>query len=224
MSARSTSTLIEVPPLAVCERMLDWKAKDWEAKCFAVATAFVEKKIVPGDAVYGHWRGPVHPRSRFYSKSCSAGFVQHGWVLLSDGRVVDPTRWCFEAAEPYVFYGDNVGEYDEGGNRWRALHRGPIPRYDAFEDAGSLVEITKAVMDTATWQFVEKYLELDYTIAEQPVGELTSAQLLYLAHAPPDHLGEHMVGVYAALDKLGEGALVPIDNRRMAERRKRTSR
>lgn len=223
MTARSTSSIVAIPPLAVCERVLDWKAKDWEAKCFAVATAFVEKKIVDGDAVYGHWRGPVAKRSRFYEKSLSLPFIQHGWVVLPDDRIVDPTRWCFEAAKPYVFYGDNQGEYDEGGNRWRALQRGPVPCYEAFEDEGHLVAITKDVMDAATWSFVERYLELDYTFAEQPVGELTEAQIVWLAHAPPDQLGDHAGAVYAALKKLGRAGIIPIDNRRMIERLARRS-
>lgn len=214
--AKSTRSIVAIPPLTVCERVLGEKAERWEARCFEIASRFVAKKLVEGVAVYGHWRGPVHPRSRFYAKSQAVPFVQHGWVLLPDNRVVDPTRWCFEAVKPYVFYGDNEGEYDEGGNLWRAAQRGPLPRYDALEDV--TIEITKEVMDAPTWSFVEKYLELDYTIAEQPVGELTREQLLYLAHAPPQQLGEHAGAIYEALSKLGEGALVPIDNRRMVER------
>jgi hypothetical protein len=34
----------------------------------------------------------------------------HMWMRLADGRVVDPTRWCYEGREPYIYvgYGDGI--------------------------------------------------------------------------------------------------------------------
>ena len=72
----------------------------WPGNCFAIATAMVDAGLCPPGsvAVYGHWTGPVHPRSMFYSRS-GAGFCNHGWVLKPDGTVIDPTRFVFEMTE-----------------------------------------------------------------------------------------------------------------------------
>lgn len=33
------------------------------------------------------------------------GPPRHSWVLLDDGRVLDPTRWCFEGYPARVYVG-----------------------------------------------------------------------------------------------------------------------
>jgi hypothetical protein len=150
-------------------------------------------------------------------------FVQHGWVVLSApagaalcGYICDPTRWVFEGAAPYIFWGKNNGEYDEGGNKLRTAMRGSPPAYDPDDKQ---YEISTSVMDSKTWSFVEKYLDINYTDANaQPVGVLSVRQIAYLAHADPVELGMHVVSVFDAINKLELGAFIPIDNKRMIER------
>lgn len=79
--------------------------KNWPGNCYAIACAIAKAGLVDGEAVYGHWIGTVHPKSMFYSRS-RAGFCRHGWVQLSDGRVLDATRWVFENVAPYIYVGD----------------------------------------------------------------------------------------------------------------------
>jgi hypothetical protein len=189
------------------ERAIGLKAGSWNGKCFEIASGIVAKGLVEGRAVYGHWRGPVHPRSKFAVAS-TAGFVRHGWVLLPDGRVLDPTRWAFEHVAPYLYLGD-ADHYDEGGNKLRAAMRGPVPVYDPDD---KIFHISQAVMDSATWTFVEKTLRLDCFYPEQEPGEMTLGQLQYLAHLTPDELGAFGFSVYSALGKLDLLALVPCDN------------
>jgi len=79
--------------------------KEWKGNCYAISCAIVKNKIVKGNAVYGHWTGPVNRNSMFYQTS-QVGFVRHGWILMPDNEtVVDPTRWVFEDADPYIFMG-----------------------------------------------------------------------------------------------------------------------
>jgi len=190
-----------------CEEALGEEASTWKARCYEIASRIVAAKLVKGTAVYGHWLGPVH------SKSCFAGsrpFVQHGWIVLpNDLRVIDPTRWVFEHEAPYLFLGEPGRLYDEGGNEWRTVMRGAAPAFDVSERA---IEFDKRAMDTETWKFVERYLEIDYEDEEQRPGVLSRSQVSWIANAPLTELGRHARGVYDALEKVGEVALIPIDN------------
>lgn len=199
--------------LADCERALGEPAKKWAGRCFEIASRIVEAGLVRGTAVYGHWVGPVHARSHFGDRR-GAPFVQHGWVVLAgDARVLDPTRWAFEHKRPYLYLGV-ADHYDEGGNDWRAAMRKPAPKFDPEERS---FDVPKAIMDSKTWSFVERLLGIE---PEQEAGTLSFSQLFWLANAPLARLGPHASGVYAAIERLDEVALVPTDNfRRVKEGR-----
>jgi hypothetical protein len=208
LQKKKKRSILKKPSLKECERLVGSPALRWKKRCYEIATLFVNAGIVDGVAVYGHWLGPIHPNSCFAAKS-AAGFCRHGWVKLADGSIVDPTRWCFEAVSPYVFHGPNCGKYDEGGNQLRAKVMGPPPEFDPFE---ARFDASKNVMDYATWNFVEKFLDVDYAFTDQEPGTLTRSQLFYLANSPPDVLGVHTAGVYNWLIAVGRKAAIPIDN------------
>ena len=114
--------------LAHCETALGEKASAWAGRCYEIACAIVVSKLVRGVAVYGHWLGDVDEKSCFLASTACPPFVQHGWIVLHDDeRILDPTRWAFEARKPYLFLGlptkpDGRACYDEGGNGWRRRH------------------------------------------------------------------------------------------------------
>jgi hypothetical protein len=161
--------------------------------------------------VYGHYLGEIHPKSRFAERA-RIGWVQHGWVILPDGRVFDPTRWVFEAKKPYLYVGDDE-DYDEGGSRLREHMLGDPPDYDPSDKQ---VEIPKHVLPTPAWNHVEKLLEVD--VSEQEPGVLSFEQVRWLAKTRVENLQPHAGAVYAALRKLRLQALIPIDNVRKVER------
>lgn len=94
-----------LPTLAECEKAIGERAQAWVARCYEVSCAIVSAKLVDGVAVYGHWLGDVAPGSHFANRA-RALFVPHGWILLDDSRVLDPTRWVFENVEPYLYVGE----------------------------------------------------------------------------------------------------------------------
>jgi hypothetical protein len=206
------SDRITLPSIKEAEKAIGLKTKAWAGQCYGIACLFVEKKLVPGLAVYGHWLGLVHANSPFATRGASP-FQRHGWVKLVNGDVFDPTRWVFEAAKPYLFCGPNNNLYDEGGNAMRRALMGDPPRY---RPTSKEFAITESVMDTKTWAFVEKKLYLNYD--EQPVGKLTWDQLAWLANLPPTELAPFARQVFDALKALDKVALIPIDNLRMVER------
>lgn len=100
-----------LPTLAECEKAIGEKAQAWVARCYEISCAIVKAGLVDGDAVYGHWIGPVSPKSHF-ARARGLPFVPHGWILLKDGRVLDPTRWVFENVEPYLYVGAPPNDWD----------------------------------------------------------------------------------------------------------------
>ena len=98
-----------LPKLEECEKALGEKAEAWVARCYEISCRIVAAGLVKGVAVYGHWLGPVHPKSHFAGKP--RPFVQHGWILTDDGEVLDPTRWVFEAAKPYLYVGTEPDDW-----------------------------------------------------------------------------------------------------------------
>jgi hypothetical protein len=204
---------MKIPSIKACIKAIG-PTEGWKGNCFGIASEFVKKGLTKGVAVYGHWLGPIAETS-FFGKKRGLPFCQHGWVLMPDKTIVDPTRWVFEDVEPYIYSGPDVdGFYDEGGNEFRMMTLGPPPDYDPTERR---YEITKSVMRSVTWNFVEKILAINIT--EQEPGFLTLSQIHWLAKLSPERLGEHQVGVYRALEKLDRVALIPIDNYRAYERK-----
>jgi hypothetical protein len=199
-----------VPSLRACIAALG-PTELWKGNCFGVASQLVAKKLVKGTAVYGHWLGPIAEGSVFATKGGLA-FCQHGWIALPDSSIVDPTRWVFEGVKPYIFHGESLGLYDEGGNGFRtAMMSGP----PAFDPSDKTFEVSG--MPSSAWNFVKQILKLDGT--KQDPGILTHRQLQWLANLSPSVLGEHQTGVYQTLERLHRTAFIPIDNYR-AYRRK----
>lgn len=186
------------------------KARKWAGNCYAIACA-ASDMIGGAEAVYGHWLGPISDKSKFAGREL---FVQHGWVLLKDGRVLDPTRWDFEGVEPYIYVGDS-DYYDEGGNRFRTAMMEPPPEFDPDEE---VFEATTKVLPSAAWGFVEKLLKLDDPLVtgdEYEPGQLTFSQLHWLANVDPRTMQGHAKAIHDMLEHFDQLALMPFDNRNM---------
>ena len=211
-----------LPSLAEAQRRLGEEASKWAGRCYEIACAFVAAGLVRGTAVYGHFLGRINPESYFGDRH-GAPFVQHGWVLLPDGRVFDPTRFGFEndkGEAPYLHVGPLTAEYDEGGNKFRKALRPPPPEFDPSE---RMIVFSQRDLPTGPWKHVEKLLRIDYTDGEQEPGTLSFEQVAWLANASFEDLQPHAAAIYDALEAVGEEALIPIDNRRKAQRLSRSA-
>jgi hypothetical protein len=183
----------------------------WKGNCYGMACAMVKNGLVEGTAVYGHWRGPVSPKSIFHGNPV----IQHGWVLMPDGQVCDPTRWEFEGKRPYIYIGPS-DHYDEGGNKLREIRIGGAPPWDPEDDR---VSVSTSVMDSPAWSFIEDILKLRDNLMDDDYepGMVNVRQLAWVANLPPSRLGKHAPAIYAGLEKLKLRAFIPIDNYRMVQ-------
>lgn len=214
MSPRAAESRRQAKPpitLRQLEAATGLKAKDWAGSCYAIACA-AAKLISGAVAIYGHWTGPTVSGSIFAGRLV----VQHGWVLLRDGRVLDPTRWEFEQRKPYIYCGPS-DYYDEGGNKFRMAMQGDEP--PPFDPCDRVYHLDSDVLPTSAWNYVERLLRLDqyYGLDDYEVGSVSSAQLFYVANIDPRKMEGHAKAIYDMLEKLYLLAAMPIDNQLMIE-------
>ena len=183
-------------PKQVAER-INLPIKFWPGQCFGVASAMVEKGVVEGKAVYGHYFG-------FISDDCEQfvgrAFTHHGWIAQGD-TIIDPTRWVFEAVEPYIYEGSrNDRGYDEGSNRLREMMMKPPPDFDEEQKAYTLPE-------GEIRAFAKTMLGSDRDVA-------CAVQVMWLSNLPLNALGDMALPVFEwVADEVGFPGFIPIDNR-----------
>lgn len=222
--------------VAIVEKALGWSADTWKGNCFAVASQIIKHKLVDGVAVFGMWTGPIHRNSFFQSR---LGFTQHGWIVLPDDRVLDPTRWVFEAAKPYIYIGEREENpyvctcghvIEEHGNGFFKececcgccdfqADEEPWP-YD--EGANQVNEFYRgsppAYVTTekvkVAFKGTAKLIVQDLLKCKPPYSK---GQIMWLANAPYDKLGS-VKEIYGPIIKAGFGAFIPLDNKLRAER------
>lgn len=171
----------------------------WEGNCYAVACAIAP--LVGGRPAYGLWHGEVSSAG-YWANRAGQGFQRHGWVALPDGRILDPTRWSFEAVEPYIWLGENDDNYDEGGDHLRRAMRTPPPKDGDGPPRQCTLNVTPLCR-----------ARLNELLEREPArAHFYVTQLFWLACGPLDELGCYAREFFEALDSLGLKALVPIDH------------
>lgn len=174
--------------------LIGWPTEKWPGNCYAVAHAMLNAGFVRGKLAYGHYHGFISDSSIFAGRR----FTRHGWIIRRT-TIVDPSRWAFEAKDPYVHVGPRDDpDYDVGGNRLRQMMLSEPPRFDADN----------------CWTAPEELLPL---LGAFGFGEVISApQVAWLASLPLELLGDDakLVFEWVAYD-LKTPAFIPIDNRRL---------
>jgi hypothetical protein len=208
------------PTIMQLERAIGMKVKDWPGHCHEVSQLVVDSGIVKGHAVYGFYSGPVARSSLFYERRNGAGVMRHGWILLDEDNILDPTRWVFENAKPYVFvtrrHDGHWDEYDEGMNRFKEMRLRPPPSpSDRPETVGYAAKPPRYLLVS---KHCDRFLTALLSNGRRKDGRLTEFQLFWLANLPYDILGGWAPEIYAALKVMGLGAFVPIDNVKRARR------
>lgn len=169
---------------------------DWPGNCYAVSCQMVKCKVVKGRPAYGNYHGPVAPGSMFFGKP----IVRHGWIRRPDETIVDPTRWVFEGAEPYIYEGQSSIEYDEGANLLRARYARPAPIFDPNKQ---MVEVPNGEIR----ELIAGLLGMGEVRAE-----INTEQAFWLGNMSLQALGENAGMVYGALTDMGMQVFVPVDN------------
>lgn len=192
-----------VPSIKELESLIKIPTIEWPGRCHEIATAIANLDCVDGRAVYGHYLGFVSKDSKLFGNRNGLPFQRHGWVVMTDGKILDPTRWVFEDIDPYIFYSENTnGEYDEGGNKWRMANLGDCPKFDKKEKCLDLTITDESVIDEITL-----LLGVPATTKKASLN-----QMFWLANLSPEKIGDYCKRIYEWLNAVGLKALVPLDN------------
>jgi len=192
--------------IEICEKGIGESAHKWHKRCHEIAHRIVDAGLVEGNVCYGHYLGPVDPDGR-WGKRNSFGFQRHGWILLPDGRILDPTRFSFENKEPYLYISNNTNEYDEGGNVFRGVMMQPCPSPDETHSKKKLK--LKAPIES------KRLFEM---LTDTPFDKMTFEQFVWVANVPYDQLDFAVGPIYQVLIENSLSALIPIDNKTRAKR------
>lgn len=171
---------------------------NWPGNCHGIAL-----KLIPGlpegtVPQYGMYMGDIHPDSPFYPQR-SVG-TRHGWCRVGD-RIVDPTRWVFDAGVPSIFITSvDDPDYDFGMKRLRSQFRQPCP-----PKSGKCPDIDWGDASAFVEQFTGETLPL------------SGSQACWLANEMPENLQPFVADIYAALTEAGFGAFIPIDFKQQME-------
>lgn len=236
-----------LPTLEECERALGEKAQAWVARCYEISFRIVKAGLVDGEAVYGHWTGPLAKGSYFDRLRRGIPFIPHGWIQLKDGRVLDPTRWVFEDVAPYLYVGEPPDHWSvtpcANCGLLKEEHRdgGPEDQCDMFEvekwpyDEGGNEwrDAVNAGRPKPVPQGPRKKLKLEGWVAawvgmllgEEDGSRLALNQLFYLANVSyTTMLGavgpEGVRAIYTAIADLDDTSIswIPVDNANRAKR------
>ena len=234
---------MNLPTIEECEAALGEPAQSWAGRCFEIASRLVEAKLVEGRAVYGLWRGDIHPESIFARRS----YTHHGWIVVHDHRrneerVVDPTRWVFEHRRPYLYTGPlpcdcACGDFSDDGivcvacdhvieeHSTRFLQECLVG--SEYDEGGQrwLAENAKPrpernrEEEKHVLEMAPEQQQAFARLLERPEGEplrISFAEAMWLANTSIYILGEQQAkALYAALDQAKLGACVPYDARQM---------
>lgn len=171
----TTTTNLQVDAIA---ETIGIPIEQWEGNCHGIANALIEHEIVSGKTEYGFWLGPIHKNSYF---DHTQPLVRHGWIKLHNGLICDPTRWVFEATEPYIYVG-LPDHYDHGMRSTRRRRPG---------------------VESMALEFLDAYHhgERDFEIED----------LYNIANGFPEDYKFIVAETYEALDELGHREFIPID-------------
>lgn len=202
------------PTLEECEKALGEPASEWVTRCHEIACLLIDKLKLPGQSQYGFYYGPIVEGSVFYPRP----LARHGWVLLNDKRIFDPTRWCFDSPKtPYIFCLHpewcEREEYDFGMNRYREANLRPPPGTEIDPTDRIVLSMETTARDFVRDLFNEILLQEEFASTGDNVIALTKAQVFWLSNYPYHRFGELAETVYRAIEAADLAEFIPIDNR-----------
>ncbi len=102
-----------IPSIEEVARIIDLPVLEWERLCCDICIKILKSRIVDGTLKDGYFIGEIHPDSIFLQNG-HIDKLRHCWIELDDGRIIDPTIWTITNENPYIYFGDNNGNYTSG--------------------------------------------------------------------------------------------------------------
>ncbi len=179
-------------------------ADEWKGRCHEISM-----KLAP------HIEGAKVRRGYFHGQT-TATVMQHSWIELPDGTVLDPTCHAFTDRPP-LWHGP-AEEYDIGGCRFAQPRSSPPSYYETDQGEVELNLGSARYLADLLGQDSDLWSDLE----EDDSWILVSVEQLYwLANLPVQDKEQDGVlarwfaaEVYEAIIKAGHAAAIPIDRRK----------
>ena len=187
---------------------IDIPLEVWPGNCFGIAEAILRKMPVRGMRMArGHYTGRISRDSVY-----PGDVAQHSWLVLEDGRILDPTRWAMESPKtPRIYLGD-AEDYDEGGmvlkTRSRAYAR--AHSFTSFRAQNGPEAHVMKVLKTSP-HARELVLATGGGLSEI-ASERNVDRVMNAINDPVEHLRDP-IRVYQAIVDAGLGAMLQFDQR-----------
>lgn len=161
----------------------------WFDQRHIIPVLLVEREVISGYVQWGHYCGPTH-------YPLGGGYIDHSWLELTTGHIVDVTRWAIEGTPPNLYIGARGQEYDLWASNWSQSKL--VPSWKPSDRAISLE------LDTSldTW--------LKELLGRPPVYSIK--HLTWFVDTDPVVFGSHAVDLYEALESNGYGYLLKPEN------------
>ncbi len=184
------------PSIQEIEQIIGVNSKDWIANCYGISDSFLKHNIVQGQLCYGKYYGYVSDQSYFHEHS----FPNHGWIE-HDNKIIDPTKWVFEAIKPYIYVGKIDRKiYDLGSNKLRKALRRPAPDFNP--------NIKSVQIQEHHINFIFSFFLQDKKYRDT----VSLDQISWIASLSLDELSQFARPLFQWLQKNRLNAFAPIDN------------
>lgn len=176
----------------------------WPGNCYAIAADMLHHKLIAGFTRYGLYHGFIDDDSPMFG---GRSFARHAWAVQKDAigtdcEIVDPTRWVFENADPYIYIGPDSDDYDLGGAFLRRSIGIPEPPpFDENEQHYPLLDLNEDAVHL-----------IGLLLVDAPLSVCMS-QMFWLANLPPQTFGTSTPAIYEWFERNDLSALIPIDFR-----------
>lgn len=90
------------------------KTSEWIRECCFISAKVLYNKLLEGKLIMGKYKGMVSPQSIFAEGGPITEPMMHCWIELSDGVIVDVTRWTITGEPPFVYIAKSDPDYIEG--------------------------------------------------------------------------------------------------------------
>jgi len=181
--------------------------EQWPGNCHAIAVAILNRMPIENMRLCrGHYHGRISRRSIYRSGPSQ----QHSWLVLEDGRILDPTRWAMERPDhPFIYLGEN-DFYDEAGlilnQRTTAAISGSLFMIGRTKP-GAVILDPLSKLDPAQARALFKAADIEIS---EPFS-VHDADRLYSRFSDPVEHHVDPVAFYAAAQDAGLGSLIPLD-------------
>ncbi len=103
---------MNIPTIQELAYSINLPTNDWNRRCGEVIANVLKDGILDGQLKWGYYIGFIHQNSIFCENALIKE-IDHFWLELDDGRVLDPSKWIITCELPYIYI-RNDNDYSNG--------------------------------------------------------------------------------------------------------------